>query len=116
MRRKIANARIDLRITPQKKYFLELAAFIGGYDSLSSFIGEASDKLARYVLAHPDDSRELSAKDRDLLLNLLKKSPAPNAKLKATFKKISKLYYLNENDCAIYDIDPCIIKDHIHKK
>lgn len=40
MRRKVANARIDLRTSPQRKHFFEMAAFVGGYESLSSFIAD----------------------------------------------------------------------------
>ena len=45
MRRSCANARIDMRTTPQCKYFLELAAFIGGYGSLSDFMVKASENF-----------------------------------------------------------------------
>jgi len=111
MRRKVAEARIDMRISPQRKYFLELAAFVGGYDSLSNFIKEASEKLAKTVFDNTkDESRELSAKDQALLMNFLKNSPEPNPTLKAAYKKITALYQLDERGQAIYELDPDMVK------
>lgn len=110
MRRKVANARIDMRITSQHKYFFELAAFIGGYDSLSNFIEEASEILAKKVFETAEESRELSANDRDLLLKFLEKAPEPNETLKAAYKKVLNMYNLEENGNAIYNIDSSLVK------
>ena len=112
MRKSTAKTRIDMRINPQSKYFFELAAFIGGYDSLTSFIEEASERLAKTVLDSTDESRTLSDRDRDLLLNFLKNAPEPNSILRATFEKISKIYSLNEDGDAIYNIDRKLLKNH----
>lgn len=111
MRRNTAKARIDMRITPQSKYFFELAAFIGGYDSLTSFMEEASEKLAKSVLDNSDESRTLSDKDRDLLLNFLKNAPEPNAALRQAFEKVSRIYALDENGNATYNVDSNLIKE-----
>lgn len=110
MRRKVANARIDMRTTSQHKYFFELAAFIGGYDSLSNFIEEASEILAKKVFETAEESRELSANDRDLLLKFLEKAPEPNETLKAAYKKVLNMYNLEENGNAIYSIDYSLVK------
>src|SRR5437868_13221329 len=98
MRRKVASARIDMRTTSQNKYFLELAAFVGGYDSLSDFMVKASESKAKEVFDTMDDSRELSAKDRDLLLHFLENSPEPNGKLKAAYQKVFAMYQIDENN------------------
>lgn len=105
MRRKVANARIDLRTSPQRKHFFEMAAFVGGYESLSSFIAEASELLAKKVMDNVDESRELSSADRDLLLSILKNAPEPNAALKEAYEKVSKLCNINESGQAIYNVD-----------
>lgn len=112
MRRKSANARIDLRTTVQRKHFFEMIAFVGGYDSLSSFIVEASEMLANKVLDGAGESRKLSPEDRDLLLGLLRKAPEPNAALKKAYEKVTRLCYLNENDQVVYDVD----SDHFMEK
>jgi uncharacterized protein (DUF1778 family) len=110
MRRKIANARIDMRTTPQRKHFLEMAAFIGGYDSLSSFMVEASETLAKKVFDSIDERRELSAKDRDLLLSFLQNSPEPNEALKKAFASVKKLYQFDDNGLIFYNVPSNMIK------
>ncbi len=111
MRRKAAEARIDMRISSQRKYFLELAAFVGGYDSLSNFMTIASEQLAKSVFDKTgDESRTLSAKDQNLLLNFLQNAPEPNAELKAAYKKIASLYQLDESGQATYELGPDFIK------
>lgn len=111
MRRSCANARIDMRTTPQCKYFLELAAFIGGYGSLSDFMVKASENLAKEVFDTVDDSRELSHRDRDLLLSFLENPPEPNDTLKEAYKKIHVMYQLDDNGQGFYDVDPSMIKN-----
>lgn len=105
MRRKVANARIDLRTTPQRKSFFEFAAVLGKYDSLSSFMTEASEILAKKVFEEAEESRELSDADRDLLLKILNKAPEPNAALKAAFERVSKISHLDENGDMIYEVE-----------
>ncbi len=116
MRRKIASARIDMRTTAQNKYFLELAAFIGGYDSLSDFMVKASESKAKEVFDAVDDSRELSAKDRDLLLHFLENSPEPNEKLKAAYQKVLAMYQIDENNQAVYNIPSYLLKNQDNVK
>ena len=110
MRRKVALARIDLRTTPQRKHFFEMAAFVGGYDSLSSFMAEASEILAQKVLDQLDETRRLSSRDYDLLLSVLQNAPEPNATLKAAYEKISKLCTIDQDGRAIYSLDTTYIK------
>lgn len=110
MRRKVANARIDMRTTPQRKYFLELAAFIGGYESLSNFIEEASEISAKKIFDTIDNSRVLSSKDRDLLLKFLEKAPEPNEALKTAYNKVLDLYQLDENGRFVYNVDPNMVQ------
>ena len=102
MRRKNANTRIDLRTTLQRKHFFELAAVLGGYDSLSSFMSEASEMLAQRVIDTIDDSRVLSDMDRDLLLTMLNQAPEPNLALKEAHERVAKLCHLDQNGEAVY--------------
>lgn len=111
MRRKIADARIDMRVTQELKYFLELAAFINGSDSLTTFIIKSSEKSAKQIFNNPDNYRNLSPGDRDLLLQFLKKAPEPNEILKAAFKKVLKLYQIDDKGRTIYKINPNLIKN-----
>jgi uncharacterized protein (DUF1778 family) len=104
MRRKVANARIDFRTTAQRKHVFELAAFLGGYGNLSNFITEASDSLAKSILDNLDESRELSDRDRDLLVSMLKTAPEPNAALKKAYAKAAHLCQLDQNGQAVYEL------------
>lgn len=110
MRRKVASTRIDLRTTPQRKHFFELAAFIGGYESLSNFMSEASEILAKKVLDEVEDSRVLSEVDRDLLLSFLNNPPEPNPVLKAAHEKVAKLCHVNESGETIYQVEDLLLK------
>jgi len=105
MRRKLANARIVLRTISQKKHLFELAAFVSGYDNLSSFMSDASEMLAWKVLGEVDESRELSVADRDLLLSILNKAPEPNPALRAAFERVAKLCHLDQGGEAVYEVD-----------
>jgi uncharacterized protein (DUF1778 family) len=92
----IDNARIDLRTRAQQKSYFELAAFFGGYDSLSNFMIRASEKLAESVF-HEAESRSLSDEDRDLLVKFLQNSPDPIPVLSEAYKKITKLSRMNHS-------------------
>lgn len=109
MRRNIANARIDMRTSTQTKDFLELAAYIGGYGSLSKFIIDASQKMAQEIFEHTD-FRKISNKDRDLLLKILQNPPEPNEMLKETYQKLSSSFRISEDGQAVYEIDEKFIK------
>ena len=116
MRRKVANTRIDLRTTTQRKHLFELAASVGGYESLSSFMSEASELLAKKVLDETEDVRILSAADRDLLMSVLNNPPDPNPTLKAAYDRVSKLCSLNENGEVVYNVEGLVIdppRDHL---
>ena len=110
MRRKVANTRIDLRTTSQRKHFFELAAFMGGYESLSSFMSEASEMLAKKVLDEVEDSRVLSEADRDLLISFLNNAPDPNPVLKAAYDRVAKLCHLNQNGETVYQVEGLLVK------
>ncbi len=110
MRRKVALARIDLRTTPQRKHFFEMAAFVGGYESLSSFMADASEILAKKVLDQIDEKRTLSNRDFELLLHVLENPPEPNETLKAAYEKISKLCTIDQDGRAIYSLDETYVK------
>lgn len=85
------SSRIDMRADPQSKVNLEIAAFLGGYESLSKFMLEAAEDRANEIL-HNLENAPLSDEDRDMLLKLLDKSPAPNKNLKEAFFKVNASY------------------------
>jgi len=91
MRTQQKTTRIDMRAEPHIRQSLELAAFLGGYASLSEFILETAEERANEIF-HNLEHRPLSDRDRDLLLKILDKSPAPNEKLKAAFSKVNASY------------------------
>ncbi len=54
--------------------------------------------------------RELSAKDRDLLLNFLQNSPEPNEVLKTAYDKVTAMYQLDDHGQTFYNVDPSMVK------
>jgi len=81
MKSDLSNERISMRTNIETKRYLEAAATLSGYNSLSSFVLNTAYKEAQRVFNESKD-RVLSNRDRDLLLNLISKPPNPNKKLK----------------------------------
>ena len=82
----LQNARLELRLTKQRKEYFEEMAAMGGFKNLSDFIMHAAEAQAKAIEA--DHSRILATvKDRKLFFNALLKPPKPNAALKKAFKE-----------------------------
>ncbi len=80
------HARFDMRLSPQHKQLLEQAAAAAGQD-LTSFALEACLERAEIVL-HRHQITTLSRQDMRRFLKLLDRPPAPNASLKAAFRRL----------------------------
>lgn len=82
----VRTARFDMRLSKEQKDLLEKAAAIRGQDLTSFALGvlldEASEILSRY------GTRTISQRDMHELLRLIEKPPAPNAALKAAFRRL----------------------------
>ena len=84
-------ARVDFRTTQEVKSLIEQAAAVNGMN-LSEFIKTTLIEKSREVLER-HEMRVLSDRDRDIFLELLEASPAPNEALRkaaANFKKAVK--------------------------
>lgn len=80
------NARLELRLTKEKKAYFEEIAAKGGFKNLSDFIMHAADERARVI--EENHNRLLATdEDRKLFFGALLNPPKPNAALKKAFKK-----------------------------
>lgn len=83
--KEVQNARLELRLTKQRKAYFEEMAAMGGFKNLSDFIMHAAETQAKAIEA--DHHRILAtAKDRKLFFSALLNPPKPNAALKKAFK------------------------------
>ena len=78
-------SRIDIRINPEDKEMLEMAAALKRV-SLSSFILSAAIEIAKMDIER-EETIVLSNKQRDEIMALLDNPPEPNEALKNLFKK-----------------------------
>ena len=82
----LQNARLELRLTKQRKAYFEEMAALGGFRNLSEFIIHAADLQAKAIEA--DRNRILAtSKDRKIFFDALLQPPKPNAALRKAFKK-----------------------------
>jgi len=82
------NNRMALRITAEEKALLLRAAALRRTD-LTGFVRQHSVDAARAVIRE-EDHVNLTARDSMRVLNLLENPPAPNAKLLAAAKALTK--------------------------
>jgi uncharacterized protein (DUF1778 family) len=82
----VQTARLELRLTKQKKSYFEEMALLGGFRSLSEFVIHAVDQQAR-ILAEDHKRILASQKDNALFFDTLMNPPKPNRALKTAFKK-----------------------------
>ena len=80
----IKNNRIDLRVDDSNKETLERAAQIKNL-SLTAYITSVCLNQARIDIEE-NETTFLTAKDRDLIYELLENAPEPNDALKGLFK------------------------------
>jgi uncharacterized protein (DUF1778 family) len=83
------SARLELRVTKQKKNFFEEIAMIGGFKSLSEFIVHTVDEQAK-VIAEEHKKILASQKDNRIFFDALMNPPKPNLALKKAFKKYNE--------------------------
>jgi uncharacterized protein (DUF1778 family) len=82
------RARFDMRLSPEHKELLEQAAAASGQD-LTAFAPEACLERAGNVL-HRHQVTTLTRRDMKAFLKLLDKPPAPNAALRAAFRRLKE--------------------------
>jgi uncharacterized protein (DUF1778 family) len=80
------SARLELRLTKQKKEFFEEIATLGGFKSLSDFIVHSADQQANKI-AEEHKKMLASEKDRRVFFEALMNPPKPNQALKKAFKR-----------------------------
>lgn len=85
----VESARLELRLTKQKKNYFEEMASLGGFKSLSEFIIHAVDQQSR-VIAEDHKRILASQKDNRIFFDALMHPPKPNQALKAAFKKFNQ--------------------------
>ena len=109
MRRNSANARIDMRATKQDKHYLEMAAFLAGYKSLTDFILEVTKERAEELFAR-SKLEQLSEEDSVKFMQLCQNAPEPNEKLRNAYSKIAANYNLDGIGNIEVDVDDSLIK------
>lgn len=80
------SARLELRLSQQKKTFFEEVAALGGFKSLSDFIVHSADQQATKI-AEEHKRILASAKDRKVFFDALTNPPKPNQALNKAFKR-----------------------------
>jgi len=87
---RIDITRFDTRLPKQQKEFLEYAANLGGYRTLTEFvISSAQNKAEEIVQKH--QSILASKRDQKVFFDAILNPPAPGKKLVAAVKKYNKL-------------------------
>lgn len=83
-------ARIDMRLEHGQKDLLEQAAAFQGQDLTSFILGVLLDKARDVVDRHR--ATVLSRRDMKSFLKLLERPPAPNAALRAAFRRLKEVH------------------------
>ncbi len=80
------NARFDARLPKEQKEFLEYAASLSGFKSLSEFVLYAAQQKANQII----EQNQLVLKtrrDQEIFLRAITEDRSPNDKLKDTYQK-----------------------------
>jgi uncharacterized protein (DUF1778 family) len=83
------SARLELRLSKQKKTFFEEIAMLGGFKSLSEFIIHSVDESAK-LIAEEQKKILSTQKDNKAFFDALMNPPKPNQALKKAFKKYNE--------------------------
>ena len=83
------SARLELRLTKQKKEFFEEIATLGGFKSLSDFIVYSASQEANKI-AEEHNRILASEKDKKVFFEALMNPPKPNQALKRAFTRYKK--------------------------
>ena len=84
-----SSARLELRLSKQKKTFFEEIARLGGFKSLSEFIFHTVDQQAK-VIAEEHKKILATQKDNRIFFDALMNPPQPNQALKKALKKYNE--------------------------
>lgn len=82
------SARIEMRLSRDQKELLSDAALLRGQDLTSFALGVLLEKASAVIEEHR--TRYISQRDMHELLKLLEKTSAPNAALRAAFRKLKQ--------------------------
>jgi uncharacterized protein (DUF1778 family) len=82
--------RFDTRLPKQQKEFLEYAANLGGYRTLTEFVISSAQKKAEEIV-QKHQSILASKRDQKVFFDAILNPPAPGKKLVAAVKKYNKL-------------------------
>jgi uncharacterized protein (DUF1778 family) len=85
------SARIDLRLSHDQKQFLERAAHLGGYRSLSEFIISAAEETANSILDEKNQI-ELGKADAAVFCSTLLTNVEPNEDIQAYIEQSAQLF------------------------
>jgi uncharacterized protein (DUF1778 family) len=80
------SARLELRLTKQKKKYFEEIATLGGFKSLSDFIVHSASQEANKI-AEEHNRILASEKDKKVFFKALMNPPKPNQALKRAFTR-----------------------------
>lgn len=80
------SARLELRLTKQKKEYFEEIAMLGGFKSLSDFIVHSANQQANKI-AEEHNRILASEKDKKVFFEALMNPPQPNQALKRAFTR-----------------------------
>jgi uncharacterized protein (DUF1778 family) len=87
---KTDTARFDTRLSKQQKAFLEYAANLGGYRTLTEFvISSAQHKAEEIIQKH--QSILASKRDQKIFFDAILNPPAPGKRLSTAVRKYNKL-------------------------
>lgn len=85
----LQSARLELRLTKQKKEYFEEIATLGGFKSLSDFIVHSASREANKI-AEEYNRILVSENDKKAFFEALMNPPMPNQALKRAFTKYNK--------------------------
>lgn len=82
-------ARFEARITASQKALFQRAAALGGHRTLTDFVINSAQEKAEAIVRDSEILR-LSATDRQVFVEALLRSPAPNRKLRQAATRYKK--------------------------
>lgn len=95
--RSSGSARFDARLSKEQKDYLEYAAKLGGYHTLSEFIINSAQEKAQMIVKEHDQILK-SDHDRELFFGELLNPGLPNQELQLATEKYVE--YIRENELS----------------
>jgi uncharacterized protein (DUF1778 family) len=87
--RATSNARFDARLSKEQKEFLEYAASLSGFKSLSEFVLYAAQQKANQIVEQNQIVLK-TRRDQETFLKAISDDSSPNEKLKSTYENYKK--------------------------